>query len=153
MAWQTVAEGASFSELRSLIGDMELPKGTKVKVVMDLKVPIGFAFDAPGAEWLFSPLVPSGMELVDVYGEGSQGIVEMEADPAWLLAMLAFIKAHWISILIAAFVLGVIITFIRIMVQIVGPGPLGIPWWVWLIGGATIAVPLIISLTKRKREA
>ncbi|GAJ23144.1 unnamed protein product, partial [marine sediment metagenome] len=51
--WQTVAEGASFAELRSLVGDMELPKGTRVKVVMDLKVPVGWAFDAPWAEWLF----------------------------------------------------------------------------------------------------
>ncbi|MBA7703874.1 hypothetical protein ES703_112671 [subsurface metagenome] len=150
--WQTVAEGASFAELRSLIEDMELPKGTKVKVVMDLKVPIGWAFDAPGAEWLFRPLIPSGLELVDVYGGGSQGIVEMEADPVWLVALLAFIKAHWVSILIALFVLGVIIFFIRVMVEIVGPGPFGIPWWVLLVGGAAIAVPLIMRLMERKKE-
>lgn len=151
--WQTVAEGASFAELRSLIEDMELPKGTRVKVVMDLKVPIGWAFDALGAELIFSPLIPSGMRLVDVYGGGSQGIVEMEADPAWFLALLAFIKAHWVAILIALFVLGMVIFFIRVMVEIVGPGPFGVPWWVWIVGGAAIAVPLIITFVKRKKEA
>lgn len=153
MAWVTVAEGASFAELRSLIGDMELPKGTKVKVVMDLKVPIGFAFDAPGAEWLFKPFVPSDMKLLDVCGEGSQGIVEMEADPAWLVAILAFIRAHWLSILITGFVLGMIIFFIRVMIQITEPGPFGIPWWVWLVGTGVIAVPLIMRLIKKKVKA
>lgn len=152
MAWQTVAEGASFSELRSLIGDMELPKGTRVKVVMDLKAPIGWAFDAPGAEWLFRPLIPSGLELIDVYGEGSQGIAEMEADPVWLVTLLAFIKAHWVSILIAGLILGLIIFFIRVMIQITEPGPFGIPWWVYLVGGAAIVVPIIMRLM-RKKEA
>lgn len=150
--WETVAEGTSFSDLKSLVGEMELPKGAKVKVIMDLKVPVGFVFDAPGAEWFFKPFTPDGMEILDVYGEGSQGIVEMEADPAWLLGILAFIKAHWLAILIATFVLGAIITFIRIMVQIAGPGPLGIPWWVWLVGGVAVTIPLVRQLVRRKRE-
>ena len=154
MVWQTVAQATSFSELESLVGDMELPKGTKVRAVMDLKYPVGWVFDAPGAEWLFRPFIPDGMDLLDVYGEGSQGIVEMEADPAWLVAMLAFIKAHWVAILIASFVLGLIITFIRVMVQIAGPGPFGVPWWVWLVGGvaaAAIAIPFTIRYFQRER--
>lgn len=152
MAWQTVAGGASFAELTTIIGDMELPKGTRVKVVMDLKLPLGWVFDTPMTQLAFGYLIPDGMKLIDVYGEGSQGIVEMEADPAWLLALLAFVKAHWVAILIATFVLGLIILFIRVMVEIVGPGPFGVPWWAWIVGGAAIGVPIIMSLLKKRRE-
>ena len=153
MAWQTVAEGASFEELEQLVEDMELPKGTRVKAVMDLKLPIGWAFDAPGAELLFKYRIPEGLKLLDVYGEGSQAIVEMEADPAWLVAMLVFIKANWLSILIATVVLGLVIMFIRIMIQITKPGLLGIPWWIWILGGgaiiALLVLPKLLQTTER----
>ncbi|MBU2556128.1 MAG: hypothetical protein KKF98_16885 [Bacteroidetes bacterium] len=137
MAWQTVAEGASLGELKSTVGELKLPKGSKVRVVMDTWE--AWAFDAPGAELVFRPFVPDGLNLVDVWGESGKGIVEMEADPAWLLAILAFIKAHWLAIIIAGFVLTVIVSFIRIMVEVVA-APTPIPAALIIIGVVLLAM-------------
>lgn len=146
--WQTVAEGVSFSELELLVADMELPKGTKMKVVMDLTVPVGFLFDVAGAELIFQPFVPEGMELVDVYGEGSQGIVDMEADPAWLVAVWAFMKAHWLAIVIGGFILAAIISFITVLVKI--PAAAQIP--TALIVGAAVGVLGLLALSAYSRK-
>jgi len=143
--WETVAQGMSLSDLQSTIGEMELPKGTKMKVVMDLKAPVGWAFDFIAAEWLMKPFVPDGMDLVDVYGEGSQGIVEMEADPAWLLAVVAFIKAHWLALTIAGFALALIISFISISVKV--PTILQAPFW--LLAGAALGIVGLVILAKK----
>lgn len=140
MGWQTAAEGTSFWDLKQTIADMELPKGSKMKVVMDLKLPLGWAFDAAGAELAFKPFVPDGMKLIDVYGEGSKGIVEMEADPVWLVAALLFIEAHWVAIAIAGLVLASIILFITVLVLSVTTG---IPIWVWLVGGGALLYLLL----------
>lgn len=118
MPWITAAEGTSLWDLKATIADMELSKGTRMKVIMDLKVPVGWAFDFIAAEWLMKPFVPDGMELIDVYGEGNQGVVEMEADPVWLVAALAFIKAHWVALTIAGFILAALISFIYIMIKV-----------------------------------
>ena len=136
--WQTVAQGTSIFDLESTIGQMELIKGTKVRVVMDTWAP--WLFDVAGAELVFRPFVPDGLELIDVYGESGQGIVDMEADPAWLLAVLVFLKAHWVAITIVGFALVAIISFITVMVQV--PAVAGIP--IMLIVGAALG---IIGLT------
>lgn len=146
MPWETVAEGTSISNLQSVVGEMELPKGTRMKVEMDLKVPVGGAFNFVAAEWLAKPFVPDGMELVDVSGSGSQGIVEMEADPAWLLAVLGFIKAHWLALTIAGFALWLIISLITISVKV--PAFAQIPFW--LIAGAGIALVGLTILARRR---
>lgn len=143
--WETVAEGVSLADLEAVVADMELPKGTKMQVVMDLTLPLGWAFDIAGAELVFRPFVPEGMTLVDVYGEGSQGIVDMEADPAWLVAVLAFIKAHWLAITIAGFLLATIIAFITVMVKL--PAVAQIP--VWLIIGAAAGIVGLVILGAR----
>jgi hypothetical protein len=114
--WKTVATGASLNDLESTIGELQLPKGTPMKIYMD--TPVSWAFDAFGAELLFKPYVPDGMELVDVYEENGRGVVEMEADPAWLLAVVAFIKAHWLAIVIAGFVLSFIVSAVIVSVRI-----------------------------------
>ena len=137
MAWRLVAEGASLAELTSTVGELKLPKGSKVRVIMDTWA--AGAFDALGAELVFSPFIPDGLNLVDVWGEGGKGIVEMEADPAWLLAILAFIKAHWLAIIIAGFVLTVIVSFIRIMVEVV-TAPTPIPAALIIIGVVLLAM-------------
>jgi len=99
MAWVTVAESDRIETLGDdLTTDIELPKGTKVRFVMDLRLPVGSAFSLPGAEYIFRPFMPDGIDLIDVYGSGSQATIECEADPAFLLAALAFIKAHWLAI-------------------------------------------------------
>ena len=114
--WVKVAEGTSFDDLHSLVADREMRKGTRVKCIMETHLPgAALAFDAaPNWGWP----APEGMSVVEIWGEGgifgSTGVVEMEADPAWLLPVLAFIKAHWVLVLIALTVLGLIITGIAI---------------------------------------
>lgn len=100
MAWETVAESDSLEGLgQALTEDMELPKGTKIRFVMQLIAPIGFVFSLPGMELLFRPFIPGGIDLVDVHGHGTWGaMIECEADPAWLIAVLAFVRAHWLAI-------------------------------------------------------
>ncbi len=134
MTWKLAAQGVSFSELEQTIADMELPKGSKMRITMDTSMP--WVFDMAGAEWAFKPFVPDGMDLIDVYGEGGQGIVEMEADPAWLLAALAFIKAHWLAITIAGFALALLVQFIWVMIEL--PAAALPP--IWLLVGAAVAV-------------
>ena len=144
--WEEVAQGVNIWDLQSTVGEMELPKGSKVKVVMDLKLPLGWFFDAAGAEWIFKPFIPDGMELIDVYGEGNQGIVEMEADPAWLLAILAFIKANWLTLIIAGVFLTAIIASIIILVKLaVAPSTPTL-----LIAGGLGVLALIVILGMRK---
>lgn len=145
MPWIIAAEGTSFWDLKETIADMELTKGTRMKVIMDTKISIGAAFDFIGAEWLMKPFIPDGMELIDVYGEGGQGIVELEADPVWLLAVLAFIKAHWLALVIAGFTLAAIISSIYIMIKI--PAIAQIPFAL-LIGVAAGIVGLTILARK-----
>lgn len=148
MEWQEVAQGVSIWGLESTVGQFELSKGTRMKVVMGLKLPLGWAFDVAGAEYAFGPFIPEGMELVDIYGEGSQGIVEMEADPAWLLAVLAFIKAHWVAIVIATFVLGAIVATITVLVKIaVAPT---FPVAALAIGGGLVLVGILLVTRKEK---
>lgn len=150
MAWQKVAEGVNLWDLRSTVGELELPKGSRLRVEMDLKMPLGWAFDVAGAEGVFRPFTPEGMKLIDVYGEGSRGIVEMEADPAWLLAFLAFIKVHWVAILIASLVLGAIVAMITVLVKIAAAPTLPVATLA-IIGGLVLLG--VMLLPGRRREA
>lgn len=143
--WQTVAEGTSLYNLSETIADMELTKGTKIKVVMDLKWPVAWAFDVAGAELIFKPFIPDGVDLIDVYGEGNKGIVDMEADPIWLGAFVLFIKTHWLAIAIALFTLGILISFITIAIKV--PAIAQIP--IWLVVGAIGGAVGILYLASR----
>lgn len=151
MEWKLVAEGP-FDSLSSKVGNMELKKGTQVKIEMDLKVPVAWAFDVC-PNWGFP--APEGMNIVDVYGEGwSKGVVIMEADPAWLLPALEFIAANWTKIALAAFLLGLIVTMIRFFVWLTGPAWSGFTSLLIIaaiIIGAAIVVPKV--LPKKKEEA
>ena len=149
MGWEVVAEGTSIFDLESIVGELELPKGSKIKVVLDLKLPIGWAFDLAGAELIFKPFIPEGVDLVDVYGEGSEGIVEMEADPVWLLAFLAFIKAHWLAITIAGVVLATIIALIIVLVKIAVAPALPIAG-IAIAGGLALIGVLALIVSKKR---
>ena len=149
MDWQVVAEGTNIWDLESTIGELELPKGSKLKVVINLKFPIGWIFDIAGAELIFRPFTPDGMELIDVYGEGSQGIIDMEADPAWLLGILAFIKAHWLAITIAGFVLTAIIASIIILAKIAIAPTLPVAT-IAIVGGLAIVGILAVMAAKKR---
>lgn len=144
--WETVAQGVNIWDLQSTVGEMELPKGSKMKVIIDLKLPVGGMFNWAVADWLGERFVPDGMEFVDAYGEGSQGTIEMRADPAWLLAVLAFIKAHWLALTIAGLLLTAIIASIIILVKLVVIPP--IPS-VLIVGGLGILALLVILGTRK----
>ena len=144
MEWQTVAQGVSIWELEQTVADMYLPKGAKLRIVMDTWA--DWAFDIAGAELVFKPFIPEGLDLIDVYGENGQGIVDMEADPVWLAAALVFIKAHWLAITIAGFALATLISFIYVMVKV--PAIVQIPFW--LIVGAVAGVAGVLVLAARK---
>ena len=150
MAWQTVAVG-SFDELRLMAANQELQKGTRVRVEMELSVPVGWAFDLAGVEKLFP--MPEGMDMVDVWGEGSRkAVVELEADPAWLVPMVLFLGANWKAVVIAtavgAFVLLAIVSLIKILVQVVkAPGA---AFSLLLVGGiAAIGLGLLLATDPR----
>lgn len=148
MAWIKVAEGVSLYELRQTVADMELPKGSKIRVVMDTWAP--WAFDVAGAELVFKPFVPDGVELLDVYGESGRGIVDMEADPVTLAAVIVFIKAHWLAITILGLALAAIISFITVFILAVA---VGIPWWVIpaTVGGVCALGIVVIAAALSKR--
>lgn len=100
MAWKLLAESDSITTLGDdIVEDIELPKGTRVRIAMDFILPVGYFFDLPGAEYIFRPIMPEGIELIDVHANGAWGAtIEGTVDPAWLLATLAFIKVHWLVI-------------------------------------------------------
>ena len=146
MAWVTVAEGKNLDDLEQLVGDMELKKGTRMRVVMNTSAE--WLFDSFLAEPIFRTQVPDGMELIDVWGENGQGIVEMEADPAWLVAILAFIRANWLALVIAGFLIWLFVSFIIIMVNV--PAVAQIPFA--LLIGSAIGIVGVLLLTRRKSK-
>lgn len=135
-SWETVAVGASLSELDSVVGEMELKKGTKIRVVMNAPG-YDWLFDVAGAELVFGAYVPDGCSMVDVWGESGKGIVEMEADPIWLVALLGFIKAHWLAIAIAGIVIATVVAFCYVIIKFVVALMENMPW---ILGGAVFLV-------------
>jgi len=123
MGWVTVAEGTTFEMLgQARPAEVELPKGTPIRVVMELSQPAAFAFNTPGAEAIFRPVMPDGMELVDVHSEGwSTVIIEMRADPAFLVPLVAFVAAHWVGLSLAAIGLMVALGFLIAVVKVEAP--------------------------------
>lgn len=150
MPWEVVAEGTNIWNLESTVGELELPKGSRIKVVMDLLYPVAPAFDVAGMEWVFQQFVPDGVIVKDVYGEGwNTAVVEMEADPAWLLPILAFIKAHWILIMIGVVTLGAIVATILVLTKIaVAPA---LPITAIAIGGGLALIGVLLAIGVKRR--
>lgn len=150
MAWVTVAEGAALDKLTPVVSNFELRKGTPVRAVIDLKLPgFGYLFNLAGVEHIFQARMPEGLIVTDVYGEGNKAIVEMEADPVWLVAALAFFKAHWLAIMIGGLTLVALIAFMRIEVpEEFVKGVAGVAQWGAV---ALIALLAIMILGGRKR--
>ena len=119
MTWTLAAEGKSLSDLKAVVADRDMPKGTPVKWVMDFKIPgVAKAFDAFGAEWTFKPFVPNDFELKDVSEEEGKGVVHMEAKGAFIFLALAFVRANWIRLVIGGFLLTAVIKLIQMFVQL-----------------------------------
>lgn len=140
MAWIEVARSSNIWDLQSVIGDIELPKGTRMKITME--TPVSWAFNVAGAELAFSPFIPDGMDMIDVYEENGQGIVELEADPAFLVPVLAFIAANWQGILIAGLLLATAVIMIVVTIK-TSSAIFEIPNMVWIIGVGVLAYILL----------
>ena len=141
MAWRVVAEG-TFSELRQLIADREYPKGTKIRVEMRTIVP--WAFDVAGAELLFKPFVPAGVDLIDVYGEGEYGYADMVVDPPIALLPLLLAIAKWGTVVVVAgYVLYLLVSFVRVLAS-----PLAAAAMSFVIGAAVGIAGLIFLATR-----
>lgn len=139
----TVAQGTSFQDLAQVVGEMHLKPGSEIRIQMNLKGPFEWLFDVGGAELAFAPFVPDGLELVDVWGADGKGwalmrvsngisrIAASAAAPVGIAAVpvvvlsgiLAFIRARWLSIIIAGFVLATIVSFIIISVRVATETP------------------------------
>ena len=147
MAWELVGEGQSFDDFKLLVADRQLPKGARVKFTMDVMWPAGYAFDLAGVEHIFKMTMPEGIKLIDVYGEsGSKGVVEGEATSPWLGAVLAFVKAHWVAIIIGGFVLYLVLTNIKFFADFATGLAKALPWVIILI-----MITFIVVLVTRLR--
>lgn len=119
--WYLVGQGDRLDAIDQLIADHQLKVGDRIRCEMRLSAPVGWAFDVAPTWW---PSVPQGMKVVDLWGTGwpweiNYGYVEMEVTgtasaagtatpqfiPVWLAGVFAFIKAHWVVIVIAGVVL------------------------------------------------
>lgn len=154
MTWKTVAEGRDFDSLRQLVGDMELKKGTRVKVEMEVPWYAVPAFDLAGAEWPARLLVPEGMDLVDVYGANGKGVILMEADPARLVAVLGFIVTYKYALLITIGLITVAIAAIVMAVRVSIEVPAVVQPFFWLAVAGVAAVGLIgVGALRRTAES
>lgn len=144
MAWKTVAQGATIDSLEAVVGDFELRKGCPIRYTMDLKLPLAKAFDLAGAEWLFKGVMPEGVALKDVHSAGwSTVVIEAEADPAWLLAALAFVKIHWIGLGLIAIGLTFTLGFLVMAIKMDVPEEFlkgAVEWTKWVVIGLAVLV-------------
>lgn len=114
MSYRIVAQGTSVEDLQATVSNMNLTKGTKIKVEMETGSDwMARVFDAYGAEALFASYVPSGCTMVDVHSDGTKGVVEMEADPVVVDDLIAGI-IFWSAVII---VLGIVISLIIVSVE------------------------------------
>lgn len=158
--WVIIGRGNEIADLRRVGRDRELPINTPIEVHMRPRwgVPARI-FDLPGIEHLFA--VPEGMVLHDVFEEGGIGIATMEvvgpvrptqvagmgaAGAIVVSALIAFLKAHWIKILIGGFILGLILSSIIVWAFIAVPALEAVAPWLWVgaIGAVAVGAYLLV---------
>ena len=133
--WTVVAEGATIDGLQATVPNFDLPSGTPVKFTMSLNMPVAFLFDAAGVDSLFS--LPEGLNMVDVHGEGwSTVVVDAKANSPTLAAVLAWVAAHWVAILIGGFILWALVSLIKMTAYIAEMIP--VDWLKWAVLGAAL---------------
>lgn len=138
--YQVVAQTTSLAGLKDVLTNIQLQPGDRVRVTMNLNAPVGWAFNAAGAELLFQPFMPESMNLIDVWGDGSMGYVEMEATSPPLVAVLGFIADNWLAIVIAGVVIAALVIMVTISIK-VSQAIMEIPNWAiagLVIGGVAL---------------
>ena len=152
MFWETIAEGPGIEELRT-IAERKLLKGTRVRFIMRTKtwagIPTARAFDLPGAELIFRPVMPKGMKLLDVHSPDDRELVvvkaEVIANPVVTTStIVAFVAANWFKLSLVAIgimvALGFLVTSIRIDAEVIPH-----MWAMLLIAVVIIAVVFILA--------
>ena len=152
----TVAEASSFEELEGIMPDLEIPKGGRVRITMELNQPFAPAFDLAGAEHLFEEVMPEGLALIDVHGEGwTTVVIEGESDPVRLAAIGAFLVAHWLGLSLAAIGIAAALGFLLLAIKIdinkaIGAAPSVTKWLaIGAVGAAGIGLLAVLSKKKR----
>ncbi len=152
----TVAEAGSFEELEGIMPDLEVPKGGRIRITMELNQPVAPAFDLAGAEWLFREVMPEGLALIDVHGEGlTTVVIEGESDPVRLAAIGAFLVAHWLGLSLTAIgiaaALGFLLLAIKVDVNKVVEAAPSVTKWLAIgaIGAAAIGLLAVVSKKRR----
>ena len=101
MPWRNVAEGTSIVSLRATVADQEFAKGERLVAVMGIEPWASAAFDVAGVEGLFqATLTGLGVTVTDVYAEGDQAYIEMEADPVDLSGLVSRIASLWPALML-----------------------------------------------------
>lgn len=144
MGWKLVGEGTSIDDLHPVVADRELKHGTRVRFKLDVMWPAGKAFDLAGAERLFSI---SGVEILDVRSDGWSGaVIEGKATGAspgpWIIAIIAFVKAHWVALAIGGFALYVIVSNIKFFAETIALAASLIPILI-IVGVVVIGIILL----------
>lgn len=148
MAWIVLAEGATAEELQASAPDIDLPAGTKMKMEITTTIPIAPFFNTWAGDliegWAFQRLLDADAEVTNVEGEGSDKIVVyMTARGAWIWAVVIGICA------LCAYFGWQWMKEIRLFAEKVSP----VVWGIIGIIAASIAVPLVVGLLTRRKEA
>jgi len=145
--YQKVATVTSLASLKNVITDYHLQAGDRVHLKIDVISPMGYVFNVAGAENVFRPLMPDHMTLIDVWGEGDSGYVEMQATSPPLAAVLTFIGNNWLNIILAGVALSAIIVLITVTLKTVA-GVASLPNLV--VAGAALLALIFIIKERRK---
>ncbi len=158
--YQPVAQAGSFDELNTKLAATggRLNSGDRVRFMLQLKEPLAPAFNLAGAELIFSRIMPKGLILDDVRGEGfTTVIIEAHATSPQLAAIGAWLAANWVWVTLGAIgitvALGVLVASAAFLVLSIH-APEVIPqtaMWIGLGLGGLTAIGLIAYATRKKR--
>ena len=158
--YELVAQAGSFDELNQKLAGTgrSLSKGDKVRFWLQLKEPVAPAFNLAGAELIFKPIMPKGLILDDVRGEGwTTVIIEAHATSPQLAAIGAWLAANWVWVTLGAIgiavALGVLVASAAFLVLAIH-APEAIPqtaMWIALGLGGLAAVGLVAYGVRKKR--
>lgn len=142
--WQLLSTG-TLDEFQEGAPNIELAHGTKIRLEMITTGPFAPLFDMWGMEWVASKMLnEGGAHIVDVEGVGwNKVVVHMEANAVWVPIIIGVIVA------VCIYFGWLLFKELRLFAEAVSP----VMWGVIAVVGAAIAIPLILTFVKRKREA
>jgi hypothetical protein len=100
-----IAHADSFDGLNDVLAQNpgSLNSGDKVRFVMQLNTPVAPAFNLAGAELIFDAVMPPGLILDDVRGDGwNTVIIDAHATSPQFAAVGAWLLANWVWVTLGA---------------------------------------------------